>query len=129
MLLVLHWTRCYVKTNCATHLEKTNGTTIFLLLGKIAFIAKYFMFQAILEADCASPIEGQYVTVQKYAHLPDADNINEIIEIDVEVYCGPFVNLNGNIETCIIDEPDDACTRKSWIAGKSKFFVNKHQKS
>ncbi len=85
------------------------------------------MFQAILDADCASPIKGQFVTVQKYAYLPDADNINEIIEIDVEVYCGPFLSSSGNIDTCLIDKPDDACTRKLWIAGKSKLFFNDYK--
>ncbi len=58
--------------------------------------------------------------MQKYAYMENEDNINEIIEIDVDVYCGPFVTSNARIDTCVIDEPDDACTRKSWIYGKSQ---------
>ncbi len=79
-----------------------------------------FIIQEILQANCVSPIEGQYVTVQKYANKAGEDNINEIMELDVEVYCGPFINTNGNRTVCVIDEPDDPCQRKTWAEGKSE---------
>ncbi len=63
------------------------------------------------------------MTVQKYDYLPEANNINEIIEIDVEVFCGPFISSSGNIENCNIDEPDDACTRNSLVIGKSEHVI------
>ncbi len=89
------------------------------------YVIFILLLQIILEVDCASPIEGQYVTVQKYSYMENEANINEILEIDVEVFCGPFIDSSGNTDTCVIDEPDDACTRKSWALGKSQTLENR----
>ncbi len=39
-------------------------------------------------------MKGKFITIQKYAHFT-SETIMEILEVDVEVHCGPFVSPNG----------------------------------
>ncbi len=73
------------------------------------------IFQAVLQFDCATPLRGQFMTIQKYDHFND--RIFEMLEVDIEVYCGPFLNDQGN--TCVINE-GNACTRK-YLTTKSNY--------
>lgn len=114
------------KMLCQNQLCYTTGadTTVCTLDSNqyLPKLAHYFPFQqAVLHANCASPILGQYVTVQKYSYLAGPNNINEIAELDVEVYCGLFESIGGETSVCVIDEPDNVCERSSLIHGKSKF--------
>ncbi len=75
-----------------------------------------------MQRDCATPMKGKYVTIQKYAHYSIQDTIMEIVELDIHVYCGPFGNIQGeDVKKCHVEEPANACDRKLLIVGKSKF--------
>ncbi len=74
----------------------------------------------MLQADCASPLEGQYITVQKYDYkITNDNNVHEIIELHVEVFCGPFISSSGETSLCVIEEPDEPCARGALAIGKS----------
>ncbi len=79
--------------------------------------------QTPLIVDCASPLFGKYVTVQKYDYLNGitlSEKYMDLKEVDVVVYCGQFKRDNDNI--CMpLDDPVDYCDLASVAAEKSLF--------
>ncbi len=58
--------------------------------------------------------------MQKYDFLEGEHNINELVELDVEVYCGPFLTTPDKTSVCIIEETQDPCERQALANEKSK---------
>ncbi len=73
-----------------------------------------------LSFDCAWPLKGKYLTLQRYGYLPEFDDqAMEPSEIDITVFCGPFKSKDDDL--CLSTEtPIDHCAMTAMAAGKSE---------
>ncbi len=66
-----------------------------------------------LSFDCRDPLQGRYMTLQKYDNEPNGDHqYLDVFEVDVEIYCSPILDASAN---CPLDQNVNMCHNEDLI--------------